>query len=94
MLIKEHVYVGRPTTLRGIAESGATVTNGGRLTCQGEIRDMLKIEPGGFAIVSGVVSGDIVNDGRLEVRGVVKGTISGEGIQRLRPGSMVNGIRN
>ena len=90
----EHLVVDRRIELRGIAKDGAKVLPDGRLHCVGTVLGDLVIEPGGEAIISGVVRGNVENNGSIDVHGIVTGKITGTGSARLRIGSQVDGKRN
>ena len=71
----------------------ATVPEGRTLVLHGMVTGDVVVEAGGTAIVNGTVVGSVLNRGRVEVAGVVGGSVTDEdkGVSTVRPTSLIGG---
>jgi len=64
--------------VRGQITGSAVIERGAHLLLLGQVTENLFIEDGGSAEVLGMVCGDVVNRGKLELSGVVIGVLRDE----------------
>lgn len=75
----------------GMIVGDARVRAGGTLELYGTVTGDVHIERGGRAIIDGTVAGSVRNDGRVEIAGVIGGSLTGEGSRSVTPQAMVGG---
>lgn len=63
------------TIVNGIATRGAQVHADGDLIINGVLSGRLHVAPRGRAVLSGVMNGDAIIEGCLEVSGIIEGTV-------------------
>lgn len=67
--------------------------SGGWLYVVGAVIGDTTIDPGGHATIQGMCDGEVVNNGEVDVTGVVHGKVSGTGRTRVAPDAMVAGVK-
>lgn len=78
--------------LQGMITGNCTVAPGCYLRLHGVVTGDLIVQAGARADVYGTVSGNLVADGRVEVRGMINGSASGDGL-KAHPGSFIDGVQ-
>ena len=90
--IEGNLVVDEPFELQGMVTGVTTVTANGSLKLQGMCCDDLVIQKGGVAMIMGTVDGNLVNEGTVELRGVIRGNVhSRSGHFQRSPSSVVRG---
>jgi cytoskeletal protein CcmA (bactofilin family) len=92
-LIETPVIVEGQLEIRGAAIAGARVLADAWLTVSGAVVGGLTVEPGGHVLINGSCVGGLVNDGEVDVFGVVFGGISGSGQTRVAPDATIDGVK-
>jgi cytoskeletal protein CcmA (bactofilin family) len=92
-LIDTHLVVDRQFVLQGAATEGVHVLADGRLHVGGAVVGGITVDPGGHATIQGMCVGEIINNGEVDVTGVVQGKVSGSGTTRVAPNAIVDGIK-
>jgi hypothetical protein len=91
-LTEAHLVVEGQLEVRGAALAGAVVLPNAWLMLYGVVTGGIKVERDGHIFVYGSCLGGLINDGEADVVGVVAGGISGTGLTRVSPDSMVDGV--
>jgi cytoskeletal protein CcmA (bactofilin family) len=91
-LIETPVVVEGQLEIRGAAIAGARVSADAWLTVSGAVVGGLTVEPGGHVLINGSCVGGLVNDGEVDVFGVIFGGISGSGQTRVAPDATIDGV--
>jgi len=84
--------VSEAFTLYGMVTGSIHVVRGGSLQLHGMCNGNLVVDQGGTAMVFGMVVSDIRNQGTIEVRGTVKGSVFTRGANfQKAPGAVILG---
>ncbi len=89
-LIEEPVVVDGQMDIRGAAVAGVRVLRDSWFILDGSILGGLVVEKGGHAVIKGFCNGGLVNEGEVDVFGVLYGGISGDGITRVAPDAVID----
>ena len=90
--IEGDLRVTGPFTLNGMVTGSITVATGGTLHLHGMCCGTLFVESGGIAFVHGTVVQDIRNQGTVEVRGMVNGSVFSKGAHFQQvPSAVIHG---
>ncbi|MFZ0668440.1 MAG: hypothetical protein WAM97_22005 [Acidimicrobiales bacterium] len=91
--IEDHLVVQGQLELYDYAANGVHVPADAWLRLVGAVGGGMTVDPGGHAIIQGTCLGDIVNNGEVDVLGVVSGKITGSGRTRISPDAIVDGVK-
>jgi cytoskeletal protein CcmA (bactofilin family) len=78
---------------QGVATQWMRVVNAGALNLCGALLRGLVVDPGGYAVVNGVVDGGLTNNGTVDILGMVNGGVSGTGKTRIGPDATIDGVK-
>lgn len=86
--------VTEDVTLHGMVTGDASVAAGATLRLHGMVTGDLHVREGATAYVFGTVAGRVINQGQVEVHGIVDGIATdGAGRTTVEPGAIVGGKR-
>jgi hypothetical protein len=90
--IEDNLIVNRQLTLNGMVTGQTTVAPGASFHLYGICCQDLIVSSGATAVIFGTVVGDLINEGVVELRGIIQGNVFSKGAKFLQsPSAIVNG---
>lgn len=91
----QEFVVSRPMVIQDDVEGSLRVVAGGNLTLRAVCKGDLIVEQGGVAVITGIVSGNVLNlGGDLHFTGIIKGQLLRKGGRTVvAPKSIIGGVR-
>ncbi|MDF0532276.1 polymer-forming cytoskeletal protein [Tsukamurella sp. 8F] len=78
--IEDRTILDEDLQLAGLWVGDCRVTNGARLELLGTVTGSVIVDEGSTALIAGMVNGDVVANGRVEITGTVSGRVTGSGL--------------
>lgn len=93
-VVRHNFTVETDTEISGIVSGNVQVLDGTNLLLSGIVSGNLTISQNGYAKISGIVSSNVINNGEIDVHGIVTGNITNiDGNVTIHKNAIVNGIK-